>query len=106
MPALLRQCFAVGFMPCFRLRISVRSPWADLCASDEHNALQVAALYAGEVGYLAASIKAVADARVGDTLTLKQAPDKDLLGKSDMHICGMPLVHRRKPAAACAAVPR
>jgi len=31
-------------------------------------------LYAGEVGYLAASIKAVADARVGDTITLKQAP--------------------------------
>lgn len=31
------------------------------------------ALYAGEVGYLAASIKAVADARVGDTITLKCA---------------------------------
>lgn len=34
---------------------------------------QVDALYAGEVGYLAASIKAVADARVGDTITLKCA---------------------------------
>lgn len=31
-------------------------------------------LYAGEVGYLAASIKAVADARVGDTITLKKVP--------------------------------
>lgn len=31
-------------------------------------------LVAGEVGYLAASIKAVADARVGDTLTLKKTP--------------------------------
>ena len=35
---------------------------------------QVDALYAGEVGYLAASIKTVADARVGDTITLKKAP--------------------------------
>lgn len=35
-------------------------------------ARQVDALYAGEVGYLAASIKAVADARVGDTITLKK----------------------------------
>ncbi len=31
---------------------------------------QVEGLHAGEVGYLAASIKAVADARVGDTITL------------------------------------
>ena len=31
-------------------------------------------LHAGEVGYLAASIKAVADARVGDTITLLNAP--------------------------------
>jgi elongation factor 4 len=34
----------------------------------------VARLGAGEVGYLAASIKAVADARVGDTLTLASDP--------------------------------
>ncbi len=37
------------------------------------------ALYAGEVGYLAASIKAVADARVGDTITLKRAPAAEAL---------------------------
>ena len=35
---------------------------------------QVDELHAGEVGYLAASIKAVADARVGDTITLASAP--------------------------------
>ncbi len=40
---------------------------------------QVAELHAGEVGYLAASIKAVADARVGDTITLVNAPAKDPL---------------------------
>lgn len=34
--------------------------------------VQVDELIAGEVGYLAASIKAVADARVGDTITLKR----------------------------------
>ncbi len=34
---------------------------------------QVESLHAGEVGYLAASIKAVADARVGDTITLAGA---------------------------------
>ncbi len=36
-------------------------------------------LHAGEVGYLAASIKAVADARVGDTITLLNAPAKEPL---------------------------
>ncbi|MFM8277612.1 MAG: translation elongation factor 4 [Cyanobium sp.] len=34
---------------------------------------EVESLHAGEVGYLAASIKAVADARVGDTITLAAA---------------------------------
>ncbi|KAK1302052.1 hypothetical protein QJS10_CPB12g01715 [Acorus calamus] len=33
------------------------------------NQMQVDELYAGEVGYLAASIRSVADARVGDTIT-------------------------------------
>lgn len=36
--------------------------------------VQVDQLHAGEVGYLAAAIKAVEDARVGDTITLSQAP--------------------------------
>ncbi|BBL85887.1 GTP-binding protein LepA (chromatophore) [Paulinella micropora] len=35
---------------------------------------KVSSLHAGEVGYLAASIKSVADARVGDTITLFNAP--------------------------------
>ncbi|GAB4820181.1 hypothetical protein N2152v2_007227 [Parachlorella kessleri] len=42
-------------------------------------AVEVDALYAGEVGYLAASIKTVADARVGDTITLRKAPAAEAL---------------------------
>jgi len=38
---------------------------------------QVDELHAGEVGYLAASIKSVADARVGDTITLLNSPAND-----------------------------
>ncbi len=38
------------------------------------NQCMVDELHAGEVGYLAASIKAVSDARVGDTITLLNAP--------------------------------
>ncbi|MGG6294503.1 translation elongation factor 4 [Leptolyngbya sp. AN02str] len=37
------------------------------------NQIQVDELHAGEVGYVAAAIKAVADARVGDTITLSAA---------------------------------
>ena len=37
------------------------------------------ALYAGEVGYIAASIKTVSDARVGDTVTLADNPAKEPL---------------------------
>jgi len=40
---------------------------------------QVDGLHAGEVGYLAASIKAVSDARVGDTITLVGCPAEDPL---------------------------
>jgi GTP-binding protein LepA len=40
------------------------------------NQVQVAELHAGEVGYLAAAIKAVEDARVGDTITLAAAQAK------------------------------
>lgn len=36
-------------------------------------------LSAGEVGYIAASIKSVSDARVGDTVTLKNNPAKEAL---------------------------
>ncbi|MBD2099802.1 translation elongation factor 4 [Leptolyngbya sp. FACHB-261] len=41
--------------------------------------VQVEELHAGEVGYLAAAIKAVADARVGDTVTLATAPASEPL---------------------------
>jgi len=42
-------------------------------------AIEVEEIYAGEVGYIAASIKQVADARVGDTITLKRAPAEEAL---------------------------
>jgi GTP-binding protein LepA len=38
------------------------------------NQIQVEELHAGEVGYLAAAIKSVEDARVGDTITLSASP--------------------------------
>ena len=54
---------------------------------------QVDKLYAGEVGYLAASIKAVADARVGDTITLKKGGAVEPLGGyqevQPMVFCGL-----------------
>lgn len=43
------------------------------------NQIPVDELHAGEVGYLAASIKAVEDARVGDTITLATKPAKEPL---------------------------
>ena len=55
--------------------------------------VKVNSLHAGEVGYLAASIKAVADARVGDTITLVDRPAEDALpGYSEakpMVFCGL-----------------
>jgi GTP-binding protein LepA len=57
------------------------------------NQIQVEELHAGEVGYLAAAIKAVADARVGDTITLAQAPaEEPLPGYTEakpMVFCGL-----------------
>ena len=54
---------------------------------------QVEELHAGEVGYLAAAIKAVADARVGDTITLAAKPATTALpGYTEakpMVFCGM-----------------
>ena len=43
------------------------------------NQIRVDELHAGEVGYLAAAIKTVEDARVGDTITIAQAPAKEPL---------------------------
>jgi translation elongation factor EF-4 len=54
---------------------------------------QVDTLYCGEVGYLAAQIKSVKDARVGDTVTQKSAPATEpLAGYEDvqpMVYCGL-----------------
>ncbi len=54
---------------------------------------KVQELHAGEVGYLAASIKAVADARVGDTITLLNDPaNEPLPGYTEakpMVFCGL-----------------
>ncbi len=50
-------------------------------------------LHAGEVGYIAASIKSVEDARVGDTITLVKAPAPDPLAgyieAKPMVFCGL-----------------
>ncbi len=50
-------------------------------------------LHAGEVGYLSASIKSVADARVGDTITLLNDPSKEALPgykeANPMVFCGL-----------------
>ncbi|MBD2079548.1 translation elongation factor 4 [Leptolyngbya sp. FACHB-17] len=55
--------------------------------------VQVESLHAGEVGYFAASIKAVEDARVGDTITLsaKKAPEPlpGYIEAKPMVFCGM-----------------
>ncbi|MGL6284410.1 MAG: GTP-binding protein, partial [Microcoleaceae cyanobacterium] len=57
------------------------------------NQVPVDELHAGEVGYLGAAIKAVTDARVGDTITLARAKaDKPLPGYTEakpMVYCGL-----------------
>jgi GTP-binding protein LepA len=57
------------------------------------NQVKVKSLHAGEVGYLAASIKAVADARVGDTITLALKPAAEALSgyveAKPMVFCGL-----------------
>ncbi|HEY9674552.1 MAG TPA: translation elongation factor 4 [Waterburya sp.] len=57
------------------------------------NQIQVNELHAGEVGYLAAAIKAVEDARVGDTITLAAIPaEAPLPGYAEakpMVFCGL-----------------
>ncbi|MBD1920510.1 elongation factor 4 [Microcoleus sp. FACHB-831] len=57
------------------------------------NQIQVNELHAGEVGYLGAAIKAVEDARVGDTITLSTAPAAAALPgyaqAKPMVFCGM-----------------
>jgi len=58
-----------------------------------HMSGQVDTLYAGEVGYLAAQIKSVQDARVGDTVTISKQPAAEALdGYEDvqpMVYCGL-----------------
>lgn len=56
--------------------------------------MQVNELIAGEVGYLAASIKAVADARVGDTITQKKNPAAEALAGAPPRLCQPPLLLR------------
>ena len=57
------------------------------------NQVQVDELHAGEVGYLSAAIKAVEDARVGDTITLSKAKAPEPLPgyteANPMVFCGM-----------------
>ncbi len=57
------------------------------------NQVQVDELHAGEVGYIAASIKSVEDARVGDTITLVKAPATEPLAGyvevKPMVFCGL-----------------
>ncbi|MDJ0729411.1 MAG: translation elongation factor 4 [Crocosphaera sp.] len=57
------------------------------------NQIQVDSLHAGEVGYLAAAIKTVEDARVGDTITLAEEPAKEPLSgyteAKPMVFCGL-----------------
>ncbi len=76
-----------------RLMISGKEYAVDELGVLSPTQVQVDQLHAGEVGYLAASIRAVEDARVGDTITLAAAPAKQPLPgyveAKPMVFCGM-----------------
>jgi GTP-binding protein LepA len=57
-----------------RLMVSGKEYVIDELGVLSPNQVQIDSLHAGEVGYFAAAIKAVGDARVGDTITLAQHP--------------------------------
>lgn len=72
---------------------SAKDYYADEIGVLSPNQLQVDQLYAGEVGYLSASIRSVADARVGDTIThYGRKAEKSLPGYEEatpMVFCGL-----------------
>ncbi|XP_074370055.1 translation factor GUF1 homolog, chloroplastic isoform X3 [Apium graveolens] len=72
---------------------SKKDYYADEIGVLSPNQLQVDELYAGEVGYLSASIRSVADARVGDTITgYSRKADQSLPGYKEstpMVFCGL-----------------
>jgi translation factor GUF1, mitochondrial len=72
---------------------SEKDYYADEVGVLSPNQMQVEELYAGEVGYLAASIRSVADARVGDTLThYDRKAERSLPGYEEatpMVFCGL-----------------
>ncbi|MBW4691367.1 MAG: translation elongation factor 4 [Lyngbya sp. HA4199-MV5] len=76
-----------------RLMISGKEYQVDEIGVLSPTQVPVEQLHAGEVGYLAAAIKAVEDARVGDTITLATAPAKEPLPgyveAKPMVFCGM-----------------
>ncbi|MGD2184312.1 translation elongation factor 4 [Lusitaniella coriacea] len=76
-----------------RLMISKKEYDIDELGVLSPNQIQLDELHAGEVGYFAAAIKAVEDARVGDTITLARQPaDEPLPGYTEakpMVFCGL-----------------
>lgn len=72
---------------------SEKAYFADEIGVMSPNQMQVDELFAGEVGYLSASIRSVADARVGDTIThFGRKADKSLPGYEEatpMVFCGL-----------------
>jgi GTP-binding protein LepA len=76
-----------------RLMVSGKEYEIDELGVLSPNQKPIDALHAGEVGYFAAAIKAVADARVGDTITLAANPAAEALPgyveATPMVFCGM-----------------